>query len=404
MELKSGYKQTEVGVIPTDWNLTYLGDLINDSRGIRYGIVQPGKFDPSGRHMIRGQDYSKGWVNPSEIFRVSAKVEEPFKNARVKEGDVIITIVGASTGHISVIPDWLDGANLTQTTARLAIEPSRAISGFCKYYLQSAAGQGQVANYLKGAAQPGLNCGDIEKFRIPLPPTLREQEAIAEALEEVDQLLEGLDRLIAKKRDIKQAAMQQLLTGQTRLPGFEGEWQVKRLGDIAEIVMGQSPSSLYYNTQGYGLPLIQGNADISDRKTIVRIFTSQITKRGKTGDILLSVRAPVGEVSIATFDVCLGRGVCAVRYPNGFLYYGLIYLEPTWAKHSKGSTFDSVNSIDIKAMEISIPLDPNEQKAIVNVLSDMDQELATLEQRREKTRTLKQGMMQQLLTGKVRLV
>lgn len=164
MEIKSGYKQTEVGVIPEDWKLTSLVELIDKSRSIRYGIVQPGRFDPAGRYMVRGQDYSKGWVAPSEIFKVSPQVEEPFMNARVKAGDVVITIVGASTGHIEVIPEWLDGANLTQTTARLAINPSKAFSGFCKCYLQSSAGQKQVANYLKGAAQPGLNCGDIEKL------------------------------------------------------------------------------------------------------------------------------------------------------------------------------------------------------------------------------------------------
>jgi len=118
----------------------------------------------------------------------------------------------------------------------------------------------------------------------------------------------------------------------------------------------------------------------------------------------MSVRAPVGEVSRATFDVCLGRGVCAIRYPNDFLYHYLILLEPNWAKHSKGSTFDSVNSADVNAVEIRVPIDATEQTAIAAVLSDMDAELATLEARRDKTRALKQAMMQELLTGKTRLV
>lgn len=220
----------------------------------------------------------------------------------------------------------------------------------------------------------------------------------------MDALLGALERLIAKKRDIKQAAMQQLLTGQTRFPGFHGEWEVKRLGEIAEIVMGQSPSSSNYNLQGDGLPLIQGNADIANRKTIKRVFTSQITKRGRAGDTLMSVRAPVGEVSRATFDFCIGRGVCAIRYPNDFLYHYLIFLEPTWAKHSKGSTFESVNSTDVRAAEIQQPSDLREQTAIAAVLSDMDAELAALEQRLTKTRALKQGMMQELLTGRTRLL
>ena len=380
-----------------------LRDLVDPVRTIRYGIVQPGKYDPNGRYMIRGQDYSRGWVDPAEFFRVSPAVEEPFENARVRSGDVLITIVGASTGRIAIVPTWLDGANLTQTTARISVRADRIDNIYCALTLGSPIGGRQVSNYLKGAAQPGLNCGDIEKFLIPLPP-LQEQRAIAEALSDVDALLGALDRLIAKKRDSKQAAMQQLLTGQTRLPGFSGEWEVKRLGDVAEIVMGQSPSSSSYNSTGNGLPLIQGNADIIDRKAIRRVFTTQVTKRGKAGDVLLSVRAPVGEVSRIMFDVCLGRGVCAVRSPTEFLYHALILLEPSWAKHSKGSTFDSVNSSDVRAFEIRLPADLAEQAAISTVLSDMDAELETLEQRRAKTAAIKQGMMQELLTGRTRLI
>ena len=108
-------------------------------------------------------------------------------------------------------------------------------------------------------------------------PSIEEQRAISTALSDEDNLLDALDRLIAKKRDLKQAAMQQLLTFETRLPGFEGEWEVKRLGDVAEIVMGQSPSSSNYNSKDEGLPLIQGNSDISSRRTIKRIFTTQVT-------------------------------------------------------------------------------------------------------------------------------
>jgi len=264
-----------------------------------------------------------------------------------------------------------------------------------------------------------------------IPKSESEQRAIAAALSDVDALLDGLELLIAKKRDLKQAAMQGLLSPPAerveggewrvenegnsplstfnsqlniRLPGFHGEWEVKRLGDVAEIVMGQSPSSSHYNKRGDGIPLIQGNADVANRKTIKRVFTTQVTKRGRTGDILMSVRAPVGEVSRAAFDVCLGRGVCAIRFKNDFLYHYLIFLEPTWSKHSKGSTFDSVNSSDVKAVEIGLPADTDEQTAIAAVLSDMDAELAALEARREKTRALKQGMMQELLTGRTRLL
>ena len=118
----------------------------------------------------------------------------------------------------------------------------------------------------------------------------------------------------------------------------------------------------------------------------------------------MSVRAPVGEVARATFDVCLGRGVCAVRFPNDYVFHYLVFLEPAWAKHSKGSTFESVNSTDVKGVEVRLPSDPDELTAVSVVLSDMDAELISLEARRVKTRALKQAMMQELLTGRTRLV
>lgn len=198
--------------------------------------------------------------------------------------------------------------------------------------------------------------------------------------------------------------MQELLTGKKRLPGFSGKWEVKKLGKISDIIMGQSPKSEFYNSKGIGLPLIQGNADIKNRKTIVRIFTSSLTKKGKTGDIVMSVRAPVGEISKATFDCCLGRGVCAISYKNDFLYHYLIYFENFWIKLSKGSTFDSINSKEINELELSIPKMESEQTAIAAILSDMDSEIESLEKKLSKYRLIKHGMMQELLTGKTRLV
>lgn len=207
-----------LGLRPSDWRLSKLVEIVEPSRGIRYGIVQPGRFDPNGRYMLRGQDYSesKGWADPNEVFRVSAVVEEPFRNARVREGDLIMTIVGYC-GHVESVPGWLDGANLTQTTARIAIQREIASPIFCKYMLQGPVGKHQVAAFIKGAAQPGLNCGDVENFLLPLP-SLIEQSAIAEFLSAVDAEIYSLGEKVTKIRMLKQGMMQVLLTGQIRLP------------------------------------------------------------------------------------------------------------------------------------------------------------------------------------------
>lgn len=180
------------------------------------------------------------------------------------------------------------------------------------------------------------------------------------------------------------------------------DWEVKRLGEIATITMGQSPSSTYYNTEFEGLPLIQGNADLVNRKTVQRIFTKQVTKRCKEGDIIVTVRAPVGKVGKATFDACIGRGVCAISYTNDYLYYYLMHIEEHWEKLSRGTTFDAVNSSDIQALLIPIPPLP-EQKAIAKVLSDIDELIESIEKLIHKKKQIKQGAMQELLTGKKRL-
>jgi type I restriction enzyme S subunit len=118
----------------------------------------------------------------------------------------------------------------------------------------------------------------------------------------------------------------------------------------------------------------------------------------------MSVRAPVGEIARATSDVCLGRGVCAIRFPNNFLYHHLIFKEPTWVRLSKGSTFDAVNSTDVKAFPVEMPVNEKEQTAIAEILSDMDAEISVLVAKLSKARQVKAGMMSELLTGRTRLV
>ena len=396
MVIEKGFKQTDLGSIPENWNITFLDELIDKTRSIRYGIVQPGKFDPQGRYLVRGQDYSFGWAGPDTLFRVSPSIEEKYKNARLKSGDLVLTIVGASTGHVETVPNWLDGANITQTTARIPIDESKANSGYCKQYLQSSYGWKIVLNFMKGAAQPGLNIGDIRIFKIIIPP-LPEQTAIANALSDMDALIAQTEKLIEKKKAIKQGVMQELLKPK------EG-WVTKKLGDVCEIIMGQSPLSEYYNFAGIGLPLIQGNADIKNRKTIIRTYSSNITKKGKLGDIIMTVRAPVGEIALSTFECCLGRGVCALRYENDFMYHYLISIENYWSRLSSGSTFDSVNSNQIKDLPVTLPQIKNEQIEIAITLTDLDKDIELIVTKLKKLKYKKQGMMQALLTGKIRLI
>lgn len=400
MELKPGYKQTEVGVIPEDWDVQLLQDL---STKIMVGIASAAThaYRNSGVPMFRNQNIKEGWLDKSDLRFLDPAFDEAFRGKRLCGGDLLTARTGYP-GTTAVVPPEYTGA---QSFTSLIIRPdtSKISSSFLCLYINSPAGKEFFEQSQIGGAQKNVNANTLKRMPVAFPRRKEEQNAIASVAAEIDTLTSSLEALISKKRAIKQAAMQELLTGKRRLPGFEGEWVVKRLGDIAEITMGQSPSSHNYNKQGKGLPLIQGNADIKNRESVPRGFTTQITKRGFNGDILMTVRAPVGEVSRANIDVCLGRGVCAIRFPSDFLYHFLVFLEPAWAKHSKGSTFDSVNAADIKAVDVHLPCDSLEQDAIAESLGEMDAELTALEIRLAKAHAIKQGMMQQLLTGKIRL-
>ena len=225
----------------------------------------------------------------------------------------------------------------------------------------------------------------------------------------------GLDRLIAKKRDLKQAAMQQLLTGQTRLPGFTGEWDVKRLGDIAKIQRGASPRPIdspvwFDNSSPVGWVRI---SDVTRAGMFLLETAQRLSPLGVkhsrpvlTGSLIMSICATVGRPIITQIDVCIHDGFVVFDNLEGdqrFLYYVLKWIEPDWSKHGQTGSQMNLNTGLINGTRIFLPHHP-EQTAIAAVLTDMDADIAALEVRRNTTRDLKQGMMQELLTGRTRLV
>ena len=186
---------------------------------------------------------------------------------------------------------------------------------------------------------------------------------------------------------------------------FDGKWRKKSLNGLAAITMGQSPPSMYYNLRGEGLPLIQGNADIENRRTIDRVWTTRASKRCEFGDLLLTVRAPVGFVAVASKGAGLGRGVCGLKpFCNSeFLFHALVYAEDHWQVYEQGSTFTAANSEQVGQFQLDVPEDENEQRAIAEVLSDVDGLIGELDALIAKKQAIKQAAMQQLLTGKTRL-
>ncbi len=244
-----------------------------------------------------------------------------------------------------------------------------------------------------------------------LTPSVAEQKKISQILSTWNKAISVTEKLLANSQQQKKALIQQLLTGKKRLLDengvrFSGEWCTCTLSEVAHIIMGSSPKSEAYNDNGLGLPLIQGNADIKCRVSCPRVYTSDITKECTPGDILLSVRAPVGTVALSQHKACIGRGISAIKskrkMSQSFLYQWFLWFEPKWCYLSQGSTFESINSDDIKTLKLSVP-NFEEQQKIAAVLSAADTEISTLEKKLACLKNEKKALMQQLLTGKRRV-
>lgn len=285
------------------------------------------------------------------------------------------------------------------------LKPEKVDRFFLFFKLQSHIVQRRIIKLAGGSTFSRINLSDIRKLRIDLPP-LPEQNRIAQILSTWDKAITTTEQLLANSQQQKKALMQQLLTGKKRFPGFSGEWERTILSRIAGVIMGSSPKSEAYNDNNDGLPLLQGNADIKKRLSSPRIYTSQITRECFIGDILLSVRAPVGDISRSIHHACIGRGIAAIRAKSNisqdFIYQWLLHYEPMWENLSQGSTFESVNSSDIKSIHIEIP-PIQEQQKIASVLTAADKEIEILEQKLDCLKQEKKALMQQLLTGKRRV-
>ena len=256
---------------------------------------------------------------------------------------------------------------------------------------------------------------DMDKFRFPVP-TSEEQRAISEALSDVDGLIESLDALIAKKRAVKTAAMQQLLTGKTRLPGFSDEWETKRIGDFTDCIAGGTPSTFISEYWGGDIRWMNSGElndkiifDVEGRIT-VRGLRESSTKIVPPKCILIGLAGQGktrGTVAYSKIELCINQSIAAICPSESFFPEYLYHnLDARYDELRGMSTGDSgrggLNLQIIRAIDLPFPK-VDEQCAIAAVLSDIDTEIAALEQRRDKTRALKQGMMQQLLTGKIRI-
>jgi type I restriction enzyme S subunit len=391
-----GYKQTEVGVIPEDWEVAQIRDVCRlvNGRGFK-----PFEWQTVGLPIIRIQN-----LNGSEDFNFYSGQYNP--KILVEQGQLLFAWSG-SRGTSFGPHVWNGGrALLNYHTWKVVVDEFTVTPDFLLYALR------QLTAYIEDRAHGAsalvhTQKWEMEKFPIVLPTSLPEQHAIAEALGEVDGLIESLEKLIFKKRDLKQGAMQQLLTGKKRLPGFSGKWEVKRLGNLLRFQVGFPFGSAYFNEKSDGVRLVKNRDLKSDDQIFHYSGKYEQAFVVRDGDVLVGMDGDFLPCKWSKDPALLNQRVGRIVPNSGlsvvFAYYALIEPLKEIETVTSSTTVKHLSHGDVEGIERPLPNLP-EQTAIAEILSDMDAEIQGLETKLTKTRLLKQGMMQELLTGRIRLV
>ena len=404
-----GYKEIEVGVIPEDWEVKRLGEVA--------------KIVSGGTPSTTNSSYWHGnikWCTPTDITKCKSKYLKDTEKKITRKGldnssatllprGALLLCTRATIGEVRIAYDKIS----TNQGFKSLICENNVYNEYLYYHINQL--KDKLIEKASGSTFLEISKKDIARIEIILPP-LPEQKAIARVLSDVDELIASMEKLIDKKEKIKQGTMQLLLTGKKRLPGFTGEWEVKRLGEVARIVNGGTPrtaNSSYWN----------GNikwctpTDITKCKSkYLKNTEKKITRKGldnssatllPRGALLLCSRATIGEVRIAYDKISTNQGfkslICENNVYNEYLYYHINQLKDKLIEKASGSTFLEISKKDIARIEIILPPLP-EQQAIAQILSDMDAEIESLQKKRDKYKLIKEGMMDKLLTGKVRLI
>jgi type I restriction enzyme, S subunit len=416
MEVRPGYKQTEVGVIPEDWEVKPLYVLADK---IMVGIASAAThaYRDRGVVMFRNQNIKPGRLDDSEVLYIAEVYEETFRNKRLKQGDLLTARTGYP-GTTCIVPLQYEGA---QSFTTLITRPCRNAvdSAYLCCFINSETGQLYFEQNQIGGGQKNVNAGSLKHLLVSLPPTKAEQEAIAQALVDADVHIKSLEQLVAKKRLLKQGAMQELLTGKKRLPGFREEWKMERLGELGSFLKGSGVTK--NESRSGNLACVRYGEIYTRHDDYIRTFHSWISShvaekatRLKRGDILFAgsgeTKDEIGKCAAFVDDIeaYAGGDVVILRVEKGdplFLGYYLNTEPINRQKASKGQgdTVVHISSYALADLCVTVPL-VSEQTAIASILLDIDAEITSLEAKLAKARQIKQGMMQELLTGRIRLV
>lgn len=419
MDVRPRYRPTEFGALPVDWALSELAEMdpfvTSGSRGwAKY-------YSDQGSAFLRITNLSRQTIYPDlsdlKYVRIPPNATEGSRT-QLFEGDLLVSIT-ADIGIIGYVDRSIPSPTyINQHIALVRFNPGLINSKFLCYFLASKGPQRLFRATTDQGAKAGMSLAGVRRIKAVLPP-LTEQNSIAEALSEVDALIKCLEQLITKKRQLKQGAMQELLTGKKRLPGFGGEWVARELRDICVKIQDGTHFSprlggtdfLYVTSKNIG----NGSLDLSSAETISAAEHAKIYARcdvGK-GDLLLTKDgANTGNAAINTLDspFSLLSSVAMLRFDKrrhvaAYFMYQILSSEGQRQIRElmSGNAITRLTLQKIRLLRFPV-IPAEEQTAITTVLSDLDSEIAALQEKLGKAQQIKQGMMQELLTGKIRLV
>jgi len=385
MELMEGYKKTELGVIPTDWNVKSIDSITTISIGGDLKIL----------HFSARQN--EKCIYPVYSNTVSNRGLYGYYDFVEYSGDSI-TVIGRGVG---IGKAFSRNGSYGAIGRLIVLFPKEEIDViFLTEYINN-----RIEIFFESGGIPQLTGIAIGRYHIPIPPTITEQTAIATALSDTDALIRSLEKLIAKKEYIKQGVMQELLKP-------KDGWEIKRLGEIATIITGSTPPTNdlanYGNEFLFVSPIDLGKGKhIIDSEKKLSLKGFSISRKLPKNSILFTCIGSIGKVGISSVELASNQQINAILpnefYSTDYLYYQLLLLVPQIRASASEQVLPLINKTDFEKMEIWIP-SLDDQIYIANILSDMDLDISALQSKLQKYRLIKSGMMQTLLTGKIRLI
>ncbi len=427
MQDKTKFKESETGSIPEDWKVKKICEIDSSKEAVQTGpfgsLLHAHDYAEEGVPLLLVKNIAEGRVTDKDMPKVNFKKAQELKKFWLKEGDIVFTRVGAVGRTLYITKDY-EGWMFSGQTLRLRIKNNQVNNQFIEFFFRSPKFQNISESTALGTTRPSINTSILANTYIPIPPII-EQKKIVEILSSLDDKI-ALNRSMNTTLEAIGQALFKRWFIDFEFPNEEGKpyrssggemvetelgevprgWRVGTLGDTCEITMGQSPPGETYNEIGDGLPFYQGISDFGFRFPSRRVYCTAPTRFAEEGNVLLSVRAPVGSLNIADERCAIGRGVAALRLKGkqqGYLYYLLRATQSGWNKfEAEGTVFGSVTKSDVHDFKVILPPDALRNQFGL-LMESLDKQIATNENQSRTLAALRDALLPKLMSGEIRV-